>query len=693
MSTIQMPTVFSTTKFPATAISWTLNLTDMLTPLRGTLELLGTVSYTVGNNLTVDGRQYKITNVTHNKSGTRVSTTVTVRDSLYELLVTTAPTAIAWITAPRRIIRQETITNIEMPNDTKLCTREGDTFGVGGWRMSEIASYCANLARLGCSYSIPDFWVKQLTLERFQPILEFLQSVLNPFMPRLYVVGSTLMIQPFKSYSASAMTAPAAESFSASTTYAEPYKELRVWGGSAKFKRDKWEGKTLLSSGSNDFTVYMNKIVGDVTTYAQEGTRIYWQTFTDGVVTTKVKSVYSKDIFGNDAFLLGKEEWRFTKKVPDYAGTNDDLQTVMTNLRDSVIEEGADSVPWPTMDDYYLDSCEKTVNVYAAYSYEWEQPVLITTHRSIWKYLWWDDRALPSPGTAPGLLAAYPSTIQPTRLGLEYLEGETPDVTGVWSNEAFYERADYNYEYTEEDSEGVVGGLLQSKTLYSFGVRKSNVPNLDDLGEPTAPKGDFRYIPAYENNHPTPGFGYDSVLPYMRIAMEVETYKEASLRTVVKTRTTSKVDINVLTWWDEQGNLADEASNPAGYTQYRVDSTQELIPIKEAPQTMARKRGMRCYDVTAGKGRRVAEIDIPLIVSWTDLDTVAAMLKQVHTQNNSICTRTVVVPGRFEITGAIVGGKLTVPGETTTGRIVAASYTALGSGEHTTQFVLQNEEG
>ncbi len=49
----------------------------------------------------------------------------------------------------------------------------------------------------------------------------------------------------------------------------------------------------------------------------------------------------------------------------------------------------------------------------------------------------WDDRALPSPGTAPGLLAAYPSTIQPTRLGLEYLEGETPDVTGVWSNEAF----------------------------------------------------------------------------------------------------------------------------------------------------------------------------------------------------------------------------------------------------------------
>lgn len=690
---IQLQTQFSTTKFPATAERWTLSASDPLVPLSGTLVLRGSQPYTVGTSITVDGRDYTITNVSEDKSGTSVTTTLTTRDALYELLVTTAPTAISWITAPSRIIKQETLNNIELPADTKLYAKEGDAFGVGGWKVSEIIKECASIAGLSCQYNLPDFWIKQVTLERFQPLLEFIQSLLNPFLPRIYVANGVLVIQPFKAYNAYSFNALAAETIISSTTYAEPFKTLRVHGGTAEFKRSKWEGKTLLTTASPNNTYYLNSIVGSVTTLAQAGTRTYYQTFSDAQSISRVRMVYSRDIFGNDAFLLFREEWRFIRKVPLIVSDLTDLDAMSETLRESVITTSTPGA-WPSSADYYLDSCERMVNVYEAHSLDWEQPVLVTTHKAIWKYLWWDSRRIPStPGYAYDgpMGVGYTSLIYPDRLGQQVLPGKRSGIVGVWSNEALYERTDYNYEFKESDDEGVVGGILESKTSVAMGVARSLCPNLDSTGALITVLDDQRYVAAYLQEDGSPGFGYPSANPFIKFSSEIETYTEVSLRTVLKTRSTSKVSTQQLAWYDAYGREIASSTASRGFTQYTNESEQTLVPIGEVPQVLSRKRGMRCYASYSGSGRRVVEIDLPLIVSWSDLTDVSAMVRSVHSQVQNICTRTILIPGRVELTGAMFGGSITVPEETVTGRIIAGNYTVTGSGEQATQLVVQEE--
>lgn len=676
-----IPSVFSN-QYPEKAESWTLEAYDPMMPLRGTLVLRGEYEFDAGEHITVNGEDFVVTASTIEKRGTSVTTTVVCRDHLYDILVATPATSITWLSAPERFIKPEILANIEMPVHTQLRTKIADTFGVGGWKMSEIIDEACASAGLEVSYNLPDFWVKQLTIDRFQPVLEFIQSVLNPFFPRIYIEDETVIIKPYASDGEASLSETGAEVISESTVYAEPYSQLRIWGGTAEFKRDKWEGKALLDDDAENLNIEINSIVGHISTHSQCGLRHYWQQSSDTHSLVRIHTVYSKDMFGNDAFLLYKEETKYTRKVPLMINSLGILNTVKDSMR-TILDVGeAETAPSP--DSYYLESRERFVNVYEAYGSEWEQPLLKETHHAIAKYLWWGNTSdVPDGDDAP---EGFPSKIT----GAQYGIGDD-DVVGCWSNDAFYEVTTYNYEYTAEDGAGMVGGLLLNRSTVSFGVGRALYDNMintnpNDDSDPIWEKMNVPtfYMPAYLNDDRDP-IAYNPDVDGMKFSTEIENFTEVSLRTVMRTRTKTYIDPEFLTWFDKSGNpvIVGNDNDTDYYTQYKVEGESALIPISEAPQQITRKRGMLCYQRDTGSGVRVVEINIPLIVSWDDLDSVAEEVKKIHSSVQSIRTKTVTTPGRIPINGAMLGGSYGGS------KVIAGSYHASGTGEHYSSITVQ----
>lgn len=727
--------------YPETAFSWSLEAEKPLTPLRGSLTLSGVdLGYEVGDQITVDRETYIITNVTESEPGMDRTTTLTCRDLLFNLYTKHSLKNLVWMSVPPRFVRQETIQNLMQPVKTELRIRHGDIFGVGGWRMSEIVEQVAAIAGLSVSYGLPDFWVKQLTLERHVPLLDFLSAQLSSLMPRMFVSGSRLYILPFKAKSGHTFYVPAAESLTKSTTLAEKYALFRVNGGQAKFDIDKWEGLPLQSYTGTTARFMISPVAGYAICPTPYGTRVYYQTITTSLGMTKVMTVYAKDAFNNDQSEIFRHQWKFTRKAPVViATTSDAMKSAEAYFKENQtsleVTEGVDDKGWPSPSQYWLDSYERTINVYRATTIDWESPLLIETHRAIWKHLYWSNHTITAGESCPIKPAA--TQVQsnppaahddPVNEGIPFVwppgfpkvytqiattdDSDIRDVVGVWNMNTFWESTYHHYDSERIMGRGATttspessvseqyrydGGLLWWRLTRSVGVCIPLLENVRHYGGRTyytaRQDKDYRVEPAYPK---TPGDSSPSVAIYndasggLRVLHESrEHYREVNLYTVVKAIHTIKMSPDTYTWFDEHGSSL--AGRGETFSQYVAEAQNELIPWDQVPQQFVRQRGMQAYYEVSGSGPRVVEVGCPHIVSWEDLNNVARHIMQTHPDNRKIRTYSVRAPGRYAVTPAVFGSTISLPGVSTPGRLVGMGYTAHGTGEHSTTFMLQDE--
>lgn len=721
--------VFST-RFPAFSFGWRLEAESPATPLRGTLEFTGNAAdYTVGSRVTVDGVPYVITNIGKTTAGTTKRVTLTVRDLLYDLYKTTALKNMSWVTCPDYFARQEVLNAIATPQITDLRVRKGDIFGVGGWRAKDIVEEAATIAGLSVSYQIPNFWVKQAYLPYDQPIFDFLKSFLGALTPRMFVSGTTLFIVPMKTKTRVGYSASVCESLSESTTYAERYKRFRITGGIGLFQKDKWEGKTLLTENTTTETVSL----GDGTSVYLRlpcGYRRYYQTSTTTTTASKSMTVYAKDVFNNNAYVVFRQEWRFIRKKPLSLETADNVlnkaELYWSTLGNLGTYEETDPIPWPSPTDFWLDQCERTTYVHTAVGTDWEAPLLVEEHHTIWKYLWWSAVA------ASGAYVSNPPTSSahdpdfggawPPGFATQLDQPNQPEyallttLRGVWSSKALIESTFYTYRSallvegsgdstanaeTVEKVYKYAGGLLFSKRSVARGVCAPVIPNLK-YGSASATTGtyynrlegsaDYRIQPAYKRGPGdiNPGIGMldDAEEGYHLIRETVEHYREVSMYAVVRDRATVEMSEDWYTWFDDKQQLA---TGKKAISNYRADISSDIIPWDEAPQTVVRKRGMTLWTHKTGDGTRVIEANCPYVVDWSDLNAVASHIWATHPDQKDIRTTEVVVPGRYVVHPAVFGGSITLSSASLVGRIVGMYYDAKGSGEHSTVFMVQEE--
>lgn len=720
---------------PEGAVSWNVEL-GLNMQLKGTLSIRGDSSISIGDLLTIGGLEYRVTNRSYDKTGMSETTTLILRDRAYELYFVCSPVHISWVTAPEYILRQERLQNLQEPFKTDLRTKEGDIFGANGWQMREI---CADIAAIGgwnLNYALPDFFVRQLSLDRRTPLMQFLQSTLSVFLPRIYVEGGTLHIVPGVADGVSSSMS-VVETLSHSLTRQESYYKLRVSGGIGPFDQWKWEGAPInWNVGDQTLKYYMNKIEGLVETQNQEGTRKYYSVISDTHTVTITASVYSKDLFKNDQVLLFKEEWKFNRKYPLLIQTKAELEAALAGMQEYSVEDPTTTPPtWPSSSEFYLESCDRTVNVYEGIAKEWEQPLLVQTSHSQWKYLWWsswevsEDAGNLPPGADAGyqnpplpsvmpsddsplgspFAAGYTTTLTPLGAGVGFIDS----VTGVWNTEAYCETTVYKYQYqgAEAIQFSVLGGLLLERNYLAFATVSPKYPNLSMIKSPGAGivvgvvYGDIvtkdrpqRYVAAIENSvdRLDAAIAFPASNSIARVAQQIESYRQASLMTVEKSVATMKMIAREENFMDV--NTPD--TNHWAEIQFETSSSTEYIPYTEAPQTLVKGRGMQVYSEVFGAdpaGRRWVEIDFPLIIDWWDMWAVAPRIRQIHPEANTIVSTVVTSPEAINLSLALLGGSVVVSGLPagidmgSNARLVAGTLSFGGDGSVSTQLAIQGE--
>lgn len=664
--------------FHAKAISWTVEGGSGTEPAHGTLVLTGEVPIVVGSSMTIDGDSYIVTNVTTNKQGSRRTTTVLVRDSLYEALLKHANKNIVWMTAPARLVKGAELAAVHNTVTTEIRAKPGSVFGEGGWLMSEVVAQCATIAGISIKYGLPDFQIKQLELNRGVPIVSFLISTLAAMLPMAFMRGSTLYLMANNDAVGGGGVGGVVETEATSVTMAEPFARIRVSGGLAAFRADKWEGATLLDAVP-DITYAMSS-TESVTVPAGCGTRTY-RSVVDGVQDrTIVDTVYGLNAFAEDSFVISRTEWSLSRKVPVHTmsatGANEAMQAAIR-----LSETAA-----PSDDAFFLQERSQVVNRYAATGKEWDSPLLLETHTSRWKYLWWSAvRAGDNPPAAQPF-DGFPPTMLPRYLGV----GDAPkaDILGVLSKDAYYEQVKFTYERMPGDAGDLdyFGGLLLEKNANTLGVCSDTMRNIiatsDTAGVTTRYDVDKRVRAAYRGgpHDAQPDIGYRSDLANAVIASSKESWREVSYRVVEHVSRSNVLEPDAVMWFD-----FDTAAAP-DYAQtmfnYKFDTKVETIPYGEAPQSIVQERGMQCYSELTGSGSRVVDITIPCIISWKDISAAAAAVFSVNPHVRQITTYTVTVPGRLHVLSLMGSGS-------NGGRVVAASYTTSGDGAVSTQVAIQ----
>jgi len=722
-------------------VSWKCDLTQDI-QMRGNLVIQGESLIHTGDILQIGGVEYRVTNRTYTLSGTQKNTQLVLRNRAYELNFVTPQVQISWVSVPEYIAVQEHLANIQQPFLTDLRIKPADVFGVGGWRMSEI---CAEVAAIGgwvCEYTLPDFYVKSLMLDRKTSLLSFLRGALGQFIPRIFVSDGILYISPAVNTTTQAPTIDVLETISQSDTRQEPYTTLRISGGEGVFDWTKWEGAPLnFSTASTERYYYINKIIGMVTTSTQERTRTFYSKISDTHTTTITTAVYSVDIFKSTQVLLFREEWRFLRKEPLSLTTKEEYESAldqMVNYPDYSGDDEESSPPeWPNPDEYYLDQCDRTVNVYEGVGREWTTPLLVATHHAIWKYLWWSPHTVseeegnilsghdkgyknpPDPSIVPEGDSAplgFPSGYDLTLTGTP-ADGFFLDARGVWTTEAYYEQSVYRYQYTEDHDLGILGGLLMTKSYLAMGIVRPVYPNLQSFtgkwyyGDPKATgKGAARfgqrYIPAhnlsFNEQYAVNDIAFPAKEPYRKLASVVENYKQISLRFVQKTVSKVEMAFNPDAHYFDVNSPKVSGGTPASLqpeTQYTSSAATEYVPYAQAPQTLIRQRGMQVYTNFVGMpgATRFVEINFPLCVDWTDMLVIAPVILDIHPVANSISTVTVTTPEVINLTLLTLGTNPRINGlppgiyfgKNT--RIVGASVEFTGSGGVQSQLAIQSE--
>jgi len=724
---------------PSESVSWSLELTSDL-QLKGTLEIIGLVDTDIGNVIEIGSLDYKVTAKSVDTRGTSQVTSLVLRNLAYDLNFKTPELTHIYISAPPYILRQEWLNNMQRAVHTKLLASVpyGTIFGKYGWSMDYlISTEVAKILGMPVSYDLPDFWVRQVTLDRTQSILDTIRSWLAPLMPRIYVLDGTLHVAPAIATSAKGVAITVLETISTTRTLQEPYKKFRVNGGEGPFKKDKWEGVELSTEPARTIKYWISKRIGYVSTETGAGTRRYWTKVEDTTSTTLLGTVYATDPFGNDAAMIFKEEWRFRKREPALITNLEQLDAEMDKLQEYTVELDKAPDP-PSTSTHTVEHCVITVNVFKGMSIEWEQPLLTKSYEARWQYLWWSSEKVAKPEGAdtdwtsppaedvPKIRATgedaafswnFPSghklTITPLAAGTGYLE----NVKGVWSTDARMESIAYKYQYDKDaahdyesaDEYEILGGLLRERNHVVAGIVRNVYPSIRQ----DRAKGDYhvenkdvytgnRLIPAYEVDifvGIDPHVVYPITKPYRIFVEEIEQYDQVNRRVVQKKN--SKTEMV----HDPGAHFMDTRTPDklkSAELQYKASSYTELVPYHTAPQTLVKKRGMIVYHMEDGTlgAQRWAEVNFPLIISWDEMESIASKIKEIHPSANSIITTTVTTPEVVNLSLSLLGSKVEFryPGIDAyadvgeNARIVAGVVTVRGDGTVFSQLAIQGEK-
>lgn len=692
------------------ALDWSVEL-DASYMVKGTLSLKGDRrdEYSPGDQITVEGQTFIVTNAHFDRSGSSQNTIVTCRDKSFEAFYRTLDFNIVWVSVPRYIARSEIISNVAQPVTTSLRVKEASLIGDDGWLISEVLEQLASEAGFSLRYGLPDFHIRQLSIQRGQPVLDFIKRVVAPLMGRVYAVGNTLYVSPQRVTSAFPVNVGTATSLSQSKTYAEPFKKLRLTGGMAEWDSSKWEGKALTLASQTSRKYYMNEVVGTVEVTSAAGYRTYYTVTSDTHTTTLSALVYAKDIFDNDGALVYREEWTFRRKVPVSISDKEDIDDMVAQIR-SRQEVTATRPSWPSKGSFILERCSRTVYVYTATGQEWESPLLVEEHQAQWSYLWWSslkpENIPPAqflPDDSPfGLPTGYPTTLS----AQDYAQGDITDIVGKFSTLSRYRRVVYQYEYGEATADvyDIQGGLLQRRVTVELATLRDRYPNIRRVGNSyfyTTPKESNRWEIADDNSfqNSNPGNAYPDVTnlgtdkvyaAVKKTRLTVENFMQVSLRTAASSMTDVFLQAGDNDWMDTE-------TGRANFTEvnYGARSESALIPYSKAPQALVRKRTMQCYIEKDGEAEgRYVEVHFPLVVNWSDLDRLWRTIKDLHPDTNSLLATTIRIPALYNINVSMLGSPVQFSGTFSEelgnrNRIVAGSVRRSGKGQLETVLVVQ----
>ena len=716
---------------PTATTSYTIELTGDF-QLKGTLKVLGAATYVLGSKIGIGGVVYRITNVSSEESGSAQTAVYVLRNEAYELNHIMPLKNYSWITAPDYILRSEELSNRQETVKTELRTRPGSVFGVDGWTMEAIIKDLieTQLSGLGwtVNYDLPDFGVKQVSIDRKTSVLAWLRSMLAPFLPRIYVVNDVLHITPAKG-SGTVATLTELEVVSHSETYQEPYNTLRISGGMGEFDKDEWEGGSINTTPAT-LTVFMNDKFGSITTSYFGGARAYYNSIKTGTELTISATYYSKDPFNNDGVLLFQGNWQFRQLKPDTLQYIDNKDAFFDATFKDYDVETTTAPSWPDKADYAFVSHDRTVYKYEGTSIEWERPLLVETHKAVWGYNIWSTHVLsgtksiinsefwsafvpttaeatgyknpPDPSTVLGddIPLGFPTGFSPT-IDPAYLSSavaSVDQVKAVFSTNISYTvtRNKYQYSGVAAAAFDILGGLLKEVRTVEWGTVRTTQVNIRLIdGKPFyfEPERCDGYVPSQTDNysplHAVP------LVSFVQLGSRIEKFKRESPWTVRKHINEFKVKSDRLNW-AEVSDPKERVTNVQ--VQFTASHSSEIIPFGTAPQALVKKRAMILYRNFAGSsGKRFVEINFPLIVSWSDLDIVAPKIKEVHPTSNSIITTIITSPEVVNLTIQMLGAEASIPNLPSgismgsNQRIVAATVNFDGQGGVYTQVAIQGE--
>jgi hypothetical protein len=709
---------------PSSALSFSLDLSENYT-IKATMQCLGDSPYSTGDIVNLGGSQLVVTNVSGSEAGLSHTSTVVFREKSHEEHFRTLTKNLTWFTAPAFMVRPAKLANKQQPFRTRLLAKEGDVFGNGingvdGWKMKAICEGLGEELGLTVVYSLPDFNVKSLSIDRKTPVVSWIKGQLQAFLPRVFVTDGTLYILPQVVVGAT-VSLKEIEKVTTATTHFEDFKTMRVSGGQAEFDQAKWEGQALLENNTT-LKLYVNAVVGFVTIQAVSGYRHYISKVEDYQSMTITSTTYALDAFGNDQVMVLKDEWQFRKVdlelITDLADLKAKIKP-MENYEVFVVEGGDDisgsQLELPNINTDYLVSCDRKIYEYSGLPIEWETPLVTACHEAHWCYNWWSRHTVTQGNLVDGYVSPpvasvmpednaplssvlmagdYQDTINTTQSGA-VKAGMMNDIIGVWDTEAFYTKTVYKYQYRPEDVDrnGMVGGFLEEVNKTSSARVRHYYANCAKKGGAwtyTVPEGKDALMIARDVQ---PGGGAVSaavcvpnlVSTYMQVGESIESYRNANLYTVEKITRETKLKRDFKFWYNPSQQYV--------RVQYEMTEKTERIPANARPHTVSKRRGMVCYEDIVSAGQRFIDIRVPLIVNWDDLAVVAPHIRAIHPLGNQITTVVVESPQVLSVSLMFLGVPASAPNTQSlqNARVVGMSQMFNGDGGIKSQLAIQGE--
>ena len=194
-----------------------------------------------------------------------------------------------------------------------------DEFGIGGWKSNEIIDELAKLA--GISIAVNNcysYWVKQYTVDTGRPILEAILDIVKIFEPFIYYNADKLFIvDSSTAYDdwAGSWTPSIKKVVRQEIVRKEVPSQLVLNGTMGEFRPDKYRGycdNTELKEFM--FMGYTQLYYGDPIIKEFDDEKAVSPGHNYAIIKTKsfkTTQWYAKDIFGNEAYLIGEVRQTF----------------------------------------------------------------------------------------------------------------------------------------------------------------------------------------------------------------------------------------------------------------------------------------------------------------------------------------------------------------------------------------------